>query len=271
MTEKQITLASGLSIFVKTLGSPDLPPVILLHGWPSSHDLWRNIGPDLAGKFQVIIPDLPGHGASDKPRDTCYDLAFYRTFIQDLVSALGLKRFRLVAHDLGAMAALSYAVHHGDAIEKLVIMNTCPHGRASLRLNLTLLLLRQPLLSRFLLLPWVFKQILKTGIYNHDLLDRSLTEQFRAPWIRTPEARAAFSATIALPLSRMAEPRDRLNTITCPSLILWGKNDIFFPFFMAKRLHRDLPGSKLIGIDLAAHFCQEDNPGAVAKALTEFL
>lgn len=271
METRHIPLKSGLNIHSKFAGDRSNPPIILLHGWPSSSLLWRNIIPVLAGRFYVIAPDLPGYGQSDKPPNVRYDLPFLKNFILDLVDALGLEKCTLAAHDLGGMAALSFAVQHPDRLDKFIIMNTCPYKSRSFRLRFSLFLLKQPILAKLLLSPFAFKQILKTGIFNHDLLTPGLVDRFRLPWLSNKDSIRAFSATIGVPLNELVEPVEALNSIKLPTLILWGKKDLFFHFSTARRLYQDLENSQLVGVENAAHFCQEEAPGYIARAITAFM
>jgi pimeloyl-ACP methyl ester carboxylesterase len=271
MESKIIKLKNGLSINTVLSGNPAHPAVVLLHGWPASSLLWRNIIPRLCDKFYVIAPDLPGHGKSDKPRDAIYTLAFLRQFVLDFSDALGLDAICLAAHDLGGMAALSLAARHPEHINKLIIMNTCPYSEISLRLKLSLLVLKQPLLTGVLLHPFILRQVLKTGIHNPRLITPQLVSCYREPWITENLGRRAFSKTIDPTIEQMTEPVEMIKAITTPTLILWGKKDIFFPFSIARRLHQDLEHSKLVGIENSAHFCQEEEPGFIAREISRFL
>jgi pimeloyl-ACP methyl ester carboxylesterase len=272
MESKIIKLKNGLSINTVLSGNPAHPAVVLLHGWPASSLLWRNIIPRLCDKFYVIAPDLPGHGYSDKPMDVDYSLAFLRSFVLQFLDALHLDTATLAAHDLGGTAALSVAARHPERLDNLIIMNTCPYAVSSYRLKLALFLLRQQILARFLLHhPFLFKQVLKTGIYNTHLLTRELIECFRTPWLSDENSIRAFAKTIDAPLDDMVEPVDNIKGIKIPSLVLWGKKDIFFPFSIARRLHQDLENSSLVGIENSAHFCQEEEPEFIARKILEFL
>lgn len=271
METKTIKLNSGRDIHTCFAGDPASPPLLLIHGWPASHLLWRNIIPQLSEQFYVIAPDLPGHGQSDKHLDRAFDLSFLRQFILDFMDSLSLETVNLTAHDLGGMGALSLAARHPDRIDKFIIMNTAPYAEASFRLRMSLFLLRQPILARFLLHPFVFKQVLKTGIHNNHLLTPELVDCFRSPWFLDGRSIKAFSKTIQMPLKDMAEPVANLKRIKAPTLILWGKKDIFFPFSIARRLHQDIVNSQLVGVENAAHFCQEEEPAFIARTITAFL
>ncbi|MCG8551985.1 MAG: alpha/beta hydrolase [Desulfobacterales bacterium] len=271
MKSNRITLRSDLDIHYYEAGDESAPALVLLHGWPSSALLWREIIPSLAGRFRVLAPDLPGHGQSDKPRHLRYDLDCLRTFILDFLDALDLDKAHLVAHDLGGMAGLSLAVRNPECISKLVVMNTSPYPKWHWQLSMVIGLLKMPVLTPLFLNPFVFKQVLASGVYNTTLLTPERMALFRAFWTGNKESRNAFSKTIAVPPQNMVEPREALQRIDLPCLILWGKQDRYFSFGIARKLHRDIQGSKLVGIDNAGHFLQEEKPEQIASALLDFL
>ena len=96
-------------------------PVVLLHGWPQTWYEWRHVMPSLAKNYTVIVPDLRGLGDSSKPI-TGYDGKTTAQDIYQLVSQLGFNKIFLVAHDIGAQTAYSYAAAHPNNVTKLVIM-----------------------------------------------------------------------------------------------------------------------------------------------------
>ncbi len=270
MESKFIQLNGKLTHFLSA-GNPDNPSLVLIHGWPSSGLLWRQMIPELSKKFHILVPDLPGHGKSDKPGNIDYDLDFLCGFILDFYDAMDLKRATLIVHDLGGMAGLSFAVRHRDRLEKFVVMNTSPYSDWHPLLSFTIFLLKQPILTHFFLNKTSFRQILSNGFYNKSLISSDLLNLFLTPWINSPQGRKSFSKTIAIPPARMVESPNVLRTIDTPTLILWGTKDRFFPFKYAKRLQRDIQNSKLIAIEKAGHFLQDEQPDLINKALMEFL
>src|ERR687892_611586 len=96
-------------------------PVVLLHGWPQTWYEWRHIMPALAKNYTVIAPDLRGFGDSSKPV-TGYDGNTTAEDIYQLTSQLGFNQIFLVAHDVGAQTAYSYAAAHPNNVSKLVLM-----------------------------------------------------------------------------------------------------------------------------------------------------
>jgi len=271
MESRYFTLPNHLKIHTLIAGDITTPPLVLLHGWPSSSLLWRHMIPELSKRFYVVAPDLPGHGKSDKPYNIIYNLSFLRNFILDFLDAANLKNPHLVAHDLGGMGGLSFVARYPEKIDKFIIMNTGPYMEIPFLLNVSLYLLKQKYLTRLFLNRFVFKQVLKNGFCNKSLITPEIIDTFRKPWISSKDGRNAFAKTIDIPISQMVEPIDTLQKITSPTLILWGKNDLFFPFKTARRLHDDIKDSTLIGVENAGHFLHEEKPQFILDQIRLFL
>ncbi|MFI6261850.1 alpha/beta fold hydrolase [Micromonospora sp. NPDC051006] len=124
---RRVTVADGVTLNAAVGGSG--PAVVLLHGFPQTHLMWRHVAADLAADHTVICPDLRGYGASDKPADT--DGARYakRTMAADVVAlarALGHERFALVGHDRGALVAVRAGLDHPQAVTHLAALDVLP-------------------------------------------------------------------------------------------------------------------------------------------------
>ena len=98
---------------------------MLLHGFPQTHLMWRDVAADLAADHTVICPDLRGYGASDKPADG-YDKRTMAADIVALATALGHERFALAGHDRGALVAFRAGLDHPDAITRLTCLDVLP-------------------------------------------------------------------------------------------------------------------------------------------------
>jgi haloacetate dehalogenase len=119
---------SGAQINLVTGGSG--PPLLLLHGYPQSHLMWRKLAPRLAAEFTVVAPDLRGYGDSSKP-PAGPDSAGYskRALALDQVetmAALGFERFAVAGHDRGARVAHRLARDHPERIERLALLDIVP-------------------------------------------------------------------------------------------------------------------------------------------------
>ncbi len=99
---------NGIVLNVKTWGDPEATAVVLMHGWMGTSHSWRKLAPLLAGDRFVIVPDMRGHGASDKPAEG-YDAVALAADIQGLLDHYGKDRAHVVGHDMGALVSLAFA------------------------------------------------------------------------------------------------------------------------------------------------------------------
>ncbi|SOD60729.1 Pimeloyl-ACP methyl ester carboxylesterase [Streptomyces zhaozhouensis] len=119
--------ADGVRLNVAVAGEG--PAVVLLHGFPQTHYMWRHVARRLAAEHTVIVPDLRGYGASDKPSGADPDTYAKRTMARDIVgvaAALGFTRFGLVGHDRGALVAVRAGLDHPEAVAFLGILDVLP-------------------------------------------------------------------------------------------------------------------------------------------------
>ena len=119
--------ADGVTLRAAVAGEG--PPVVLLHGFPQTHLMWRHVAPALAATHTVVCPDLRGYGDSDKPAATSLDTYSKRTMGRDVVAAvesLGFDRFAVVGHDRGALVALRTALDHPDRVTHLATLDVLP-------------------------------------------------------------------------------------------------------------------------------------------------
>ncbi|MGY0057866.1 alpha/beta fold hydrolase [Streptomyces sp. LZ34] len=148
----RVPVADGVSLHAAIGGSGT--PIVLLHGFPQTHLMWRHVAADLAADHTVICPDLRGYGASDKPADPDGTAYAKRTMAADVVAlarALGHERFALAGHDRGALVAFRAALDHPAAVTHLACLDVLPtldmwealHGTAA-AVGFHLYLMAQP-------------------------------------------------------------------------------------------------------------------------------
>ncbi|MEV6228673.1 alpha/beta hydrolase [Saccharopolyspora shandongensis] len=124
---QRVTVADGVTLNAAVGGTGS--PVVLLHGFPQTHLMWRHVAADLAADHTVICPDLRGYGDSDKPADADGQTYAKRTMAADVVAlarAFGHERFALAGHDRGALVAIRAGLDHPDAITHLASLDVLP-------------------------------------------------------------------------------------------------------------------------------------------------
>jgi haloacetate dehalogenase len=126
-TYQRVPVADGVSLNAAVAGSGT--PIVLLHGFPQTHLMWRHVAADLAADHTVICPDLRGYGASDKPAETDSTTYAKRTMAADIIAlarALGHERFALAGHDRGALVAIRAGLDHPETITHLASLDVLP-------------------------------------------------------------------------------------------------------------------------------------------------
>src|ERR1700743_2541299 len=126
MPTYQHATVRNLKIFYREAGAKTSPTIVLLHGFPSSSHMFRDLIPKLQDKFHIIAPDYPGFGYSDAPGVNEFEYTFdnLATYIEELLfGVLGLKKFTIYVQDYGAPVGYRIAFKHQDAIEGINVQN----------------------------------------------------------------------------------------------------------------------------------------------------
>lgn len=124
---QRVTVADGVALNVAVAGSGS--PIVLLHGFPQTHLMWRHVAADLAADHTVLCPDLRGYGDSDKPAEAGPDTYSKRTMAADVVAlatAFGHERFALAGHDRGALVAIRAGLDHPETVTHLASLDVLP-------------------------------------------------------------------------------------------------------------------------------------------------
>jgi len=115
----------GLDIFYREAGPKDAPTILLLHGFPTSSHMFRNLIPALSDRYHVVAPDYPGYGNSSMPAVGEFDYSFdhFAEIIEQFTEQLGLKRYSLYVMDYGAPVGFRLAVKHPERVQALIVQN----------------------------------------------------------------------------------------------------------------------------------------------------
>jgi pimeloyl-ACP methyl ester carboxylesterase len=268
LATKLESLSSGHLLRIARLGNG--PPLMLLHGYPDNLQIWCELAPRLADRFEVIAFDWPGMGYSEAwPGGTTpFHMA---DRMRMLLDDLGLERVSLIGMDMGGQPALAFAAKHPERIGHLIVMNSLVLWDE--KTSWEIQVLRKYGWNRLILrrLPWlVFKRAERTflppGVKLSSELRADLWDSFRQPKVRSFIARlcAGYQGTLA----RLAE---QYSSIVCPTLVLWGERDQHFPPAHAKRLHAAITGSSLQVISGAEHWMAWYLADTVAESIGNFI
>lgn len=270
----------GLTLFFREAGDPGAPTVLLLHGFPSSSHMFRDLIPLLADRYHVVAPDLPGFGFSDAPppSEFAYTFAHLAEVIERFTEKVGLDRYALYVFDYGAPVGFRMALRHPERINAIVSQN----GNAYLEglsegWNPIQAYWREPTAKHRSALRGLLTPEMTKLQYVHGVADVTLV---------APESHALDSALLARPGNDEIQldlfldyrsnvdlyPRfqEYLRTQRPPLLAVWGKNDPFFLPQGAEAYRRDQPDAVIRFYD-TGHFALETHAAEVAGAIREFL
>jgi pimeloyl-ACP methyl ester carboxylesterase len=270
----------GLDIFYREAGRKDAPTILLLHGFPTSSSMFRNLIPALADKYHLVAPDYPGFGNSSMPKVDEFEYTFDRLadVIDHFTQAVGLERYTLYVMDYGAPVGYRLATRHPERVQALIVQNgnaydeglrefwvplkaywkaKTPENEAALRKLLTVDATR-----------WQYTngvrnvEAISPDTWNLDqrFLDRPANAEIQLALFHSygsnpplyPEWQAYF---------RKHQP---------PALIVWGKNDAIFPAEGAHPYRRDLKDVEFHLLD-TGHFALEEDGAAIAGLIRNFL
>src|SRR5437763_680647 len=253
--------ADGVEIAVRRAGSG--PPVLLLHGIPTSSRVWDRVGAALSADFDVVAPDLLGYGESGKPPDRDVSMAAQAELVPMLLDELGVERVILVGHDLGGAVAQRMAVDAPERVAGLVLIDSVSFDSWPI-FRMRMLRTVMPPFARRWPRHWF------------GWFDRSLR-----PYVPRGEAREALSASLAawsadragaeafMRNARALDPRitgdvaPRLAEVRVPAHVVWGRKDPFQKVRWAPKLRDAIPGATLTVLE-GGHFLPWDAPADVA-------
>jgi len=272
--------ARGLRFHVAEAGPPDGPPVVLLHGWPQHWFMWRDVIPALAGEGRrVIAPDLRGLGWSEAPTSG-YRKQELADDVLALLRELGIERFDLIGHDWGAFAGFLMCLTAPERVERYLACSI-PHlwppaERPSVRRLLTLwyqVALGAPVLGEALMRNGEFtRRVLKAarahGRYTDDEL-AAFVDVLREP--AHAHATSQYYRTFLLhELKPLIDGAFKQQTLTTPTLLLWGRRDQILQGAHATGEHEPYaPDMHIEWVDDTGHFLPEERPELVIERARE--
>ncbi|MCE7915540.1 MAG: alpha/beta hydrolase [Nitrosomonas sp. PRO4] len=251
-------------------------PVMLIHGFGASSYSWRHIIEPLAQKNRVIAIDLKGFGDSPKPRDDAYSVYEQARLIRNFILKNDLKNLHIIGHSYGggvALAASIYLAESNPGLQKsLVLIDSIAYPQelpGFVKILATPVL--GPLVTYALPNTLQVKNLLQKVYFNDDLIPQEAVDHYAAN-LAKPDAKYALLTTVRqiLPDDLQAFS-DNYASLTIPSLIIWSREDEIVPLAVGKRLHENLPNSKLVIMSGVGHAVQEEKPSLLLPHLRHFL
>jgi pimeloyl-ACP methyl ester carboxylesterase len=270
----------GFKVFYREAGRPGAPKLLLLHGFPSSSHMFRDLIPELADRFHIVAPDLPGFGQSDMPsRDSfAYTFDNIAKVIERFTEVIGFDRFAVYVFDYGAPTGFRLAVSHPERITAIISQNgnayeeglsdgwnpiraywqdASPANREALRALLT----HETTVWQYTHGVPETASISPDGYSLDDFyLGRPGADEVQLDLFRDYRSNVALYPAF----------QQYFRTHQPPLLAVWGKNDPFFLPPGAEAFKRDIPGAEVRFFD-TGHFALETHATEIAAAISDFL
>ncbi len=271
----------GLDIFYREAGPKDAPTILLLHGFPTSSHMFRNLIPALADKYHLVAPDYPGFGSSSAPSVNDFDYTFdnLANVVEKFTEKLGLKKYSIYLMDYGAPVGFRLAVKNPERVQALIVQNGNAYDEGidndfwkpikaywkdrskengdGLRSLLT-----------FDATKWQYTH----GVRNVETISPDTWGHVQ-PLLDRPgnqEIQLALFYSYGSNPPLYPQWQEYLRKHQPPTLIVWGKNDAIFPAAGAHPYKRDLKNVDFHLLD-TGHFALEEDGAVIASLLRDFL
>ena len=270
----------GIGVFYREAGPKDAPTILLLHGFPTAGHMFRDLIPQLAGRFHLVAPDLPAFGQSDMPARGTFAYTFENIaeVIDRFTEVIGLSRFAIYVFDYGAPVGFRLAVRHPDRITAIISQNgnAYEEGLSSGWDPIRAYWQDASQANRDALRMFL-KPETTTFQYTHGVPD---------PTVVSPDGRSLDDFYLARPnadevqldllkdyasnVALYPQFQEYFRKYQPPLLAVWGKNDPFFLPAGAEAFKRDIPKAQVHFYD-TGHFALETHAAEIAAMICDFL
>ncbi|MDQ4006190.1 MAG: alpha/beta hydrolase [Actinomycetota bacterium] len=265
LEKRRLRLAAGE---VALADEGDGPAVLLLHGFPTSSHLWRNLVPLLAPRFRTVAPDLLGYGDSEKPEDPeRLTIRSQAAMVRDLLRELKVdEEVAIVGHDIGGGVAQLLALEGGVrtmALLDSICFDSWPIDGVRQIQEANPEQVDEDFVRTLIQLTF------DIGMSHPERLADEDREEFARPWLAEPVA--LIRAARGIDGVGLLDTEARLGALDARALIVWGEDDPFQPAGLAERLGDALPGATVSLLPGCSHYVGEDASETVLPLIGEYL
>jgi 2-hydroxymuconate-semialdehyde hydrolase len=250
--------SSGGEISYLTFGVG--PAVLLIHGFPLHGLTWRAIGPMLAQRFRVIVPDLLGSGSSAQPVEAPLGVRAQASYVSELIAHLGVESYAVVGHGTGGAVAQVLAATGG--VRAMILLDAPRPG--------------EPLAAMSDVLQTsggapadAVRGLFEVGARQNRLITEDLIDAYVRPFLRDPAALTRAAQIVASEPTVVTEPGPP--NAGPPVMLLWGEEDPFVPVSVGDALNESITTSTLGLLPGCGHFLVEEASDTIAPLISEYL
>jgi pimeloyl-ACP methyl ester carboxylesterase len=270
----------GVDVFYREAGPQKAPVLLLLHGFPTSSQMFRDLIPRLSDKYHIVAPDYPGFGYSSAPDHTQFAYTFqnYANIVDKLMQELNLSRYALYVMDYGAPVGFRLATMHPDRVTAIVVQNGNAYDEGigsfwdGIKAYWKTGAPKEREAIRWLMLAKTTHWQYTNGVKDVTLVspDAATVDQvfLDRPGNQEVQLDLFYDYRTNIPL--YPEWQAYFRKYQPPMLIVWGQNDEIFIAPGAKPYQRDIPSAEIHMVD-TGHFALETNGPEIAGLMRDFL
>ena len=258
----------GMLAYVK---AGEGPPIVFLHGIPTSSFMWRHVIKVLAQTHTCYALDLLGYGDSDKPIEGDLSVAAQARYLKAWTDLESLPAFHLIGHDIGGGVAQQFAIAFAGMVKSLVLVDSVCYDSWP-----------EPAIARLKEPHWDttlrardlrpgFRRALETGLVHKERLSDEVVEGYVGPFLAQAGRQAYLRCARALDSKDTLDIAARVEAIDIPALVLWGKQDPYQKLEYGQRLAKSMRHASLSVCEDGGHFLPEDCPDWVAEQIVRFI
>tara|TARA_A100001037_G_C15124431_1_gene625463 strand:- start:892 stop:1848 length:957 start_codon:yes stop_codon:yes gene_type:complete len=276
-TSRFLTLTNGNRIHYRDQGNPSSRAIILIHGFTSSLHTWEGWVALLKKEFRLITLDLPGHGLTGAVTNNDYSTRSINETIKGVADALSLDTFVLGGNSMGGGATWQFALTYPERVSHMILINSVApwseedNERTNRRNNPF-----TPLewkwfrgIAEYINPKYFIKRGLKSAYNNAPILDEDLIDRYLEMMLRDGTRTAIFEQMAQRRISPLVS--GELQTLTQPTLVIWGALDALIPLAVGKRFIEELPNASLIVHPELGHIPMEEDPSQTVIDVQSFL
>jgi pimeloyl-ACP methyl ester carboxylesterase len=263
---------NGIDIYYEFYENPQAKKTLFfLHGFLASGFCYRSVIPDLNKKYQIVNVDFPPYGNSGKSLKFTFSFKNIAKTLIELIKELQLKNVVLVGHSMGGQIGLYMIREKSDIFEKAVLLASSGYLRQVKKplIMLSYFPFAHQLVKRRLVKSGGVVGNLKNVVHDEKKITQEMIDGYLEPYIKNDEI---FHALAKFVRDREGDlTQEDLQKIETPCLLVWGEFDKIVPVGVGKRLHKDLPHSKLVILKNTGHLIPEEEPDQTVQLIEEFI
>ena len=271
----------GINIFYREAGSPSRPTIVLLHGYPSSSHMFRDLIPKLADRYHVVAADMPGYGYSDQPSVVNFDYTFdhLAEVMDHFLDSVGVTKYSIYIQDYGSPVGFRLLLKHPERIQAIITQNGNAYEEGL-----------SPFWAESIEPYWKEKNLETEkkirALLTLETTKFQYTQGFRNPEDVNPDSYTFDQMTLDRPgndviqlalfydyqnnVKQYSQWHEAMRKAKTPVLAVWGKNDPIFLPAGAEAFKRDSPDAEIHFVD-SGHFALEEDAEPIANYILAFL